>query len=71
MTDAEEIAAFERIVSIMRDAIGLERNCVEKNDPVDVVDFNRADAFKRFVETVMGEKALPYRLDRAGTDKGQ
>jgi len=69
MTDAEKIAAFERIMSIMRDAIGLERSCVEKNDPVEVIDFNRADAFKRIVETVMGEHALPFRLDRAGAGK--
>lgn len=65
MTDAEKSAAYERIMSIIRDAIALEQSCVAKRDPVDVIDFNRADAFKRIVETVMGEKALPYRLDRA------
>lgn len=63
MTDAEKLAAYERIMGIIRDAIALEQSCVAKRDPVVVIDFNRADTFKRIVETEMGEKALSYRLD--------
>ncbi|HTV28205.1 MAG TPA: hypothetical protein VMF32_10535 [Xanthobacteraceae bacterium] len=60
MTDAEKIAAYERIMGIIRDAVALERNCVRKHDSVDIIDFNRADAFKRIVETALGEDALSW-----------
>jgi len=62
MTDAEKIAAYERIMSIIRDAIALEQNSVAHGYSVDTVDFNRADAFKRIVETAIGVNALPWRL---------
>ena len=62
MSDAEKVAAYERVMNIVQDAIALEQNCVRKHDPASVIEFNRAEAFKRIVETVSGLNALPWRL---------
>ena len=62
MTDGEKIAEYEQIMSIVRDAIALEQNCVARKESVSAIDFNRAEAFKRIVETVLGVDALPWRL---------
>lgn len=62
MSDAEKVAVYDRMMVVVRDAIALEQNCVRKHDPVSVIEFNRAEAFKRIVETVIGLNALPWRL---------
>jgi len=62
MIDAEKIIAYDRMMVVIRDAIALEQNCVRKHDPASVIEFNRAEAFRRIVETVSSVDALPWRL---------
>jgi hypothetical protein len=63
MTDAEKLAAHERVIQIIQDALALEKHCAKEGRSWDAIEFLRADAYKNIVDRVMGSDVL-HELER-------
>ena len=58
MSDADKLAAYERVVEIIEDALSLERHYRRKRKSFETIEFVRADAYKNIVDRVMGYHAI-------------
>jgi hypothetical protein len=58
MTDAEKLAAFERVCQIVVDQMKLENHFVAEQRDSDAIDFTRLNAYVQIVNAVMGQGTM-------------
>lgn len=58
MTDADKLAAYERVVEIIRDALALEKHFNEQSAEYGTIQSLRLDAYRNVVGALFGTGVL-------------